>query len=725
MTKKEYRVLMRKVIFPESGVSTLEKWMKSKQDGKRARIWIWGIVLIAGLNFVIYAASLPSYLLPQDDFHHVTEWTANKVEIRTPFLKDTYGRVGQGGHYRPLEVLSHVLDDVLWDGRFWGRHLTNICLHIGCSTLVLLTVSALSGGMLPAIVAAVIFSVHPAHQDAVCWLSGRTDVIGAFFGLASVYLYTLSVRTRSLWAYVGSLLAFFMALMAKEIAFAIPFVISVLGICWLQETEFKNVMSQLYGKGEVRLWKRLVGFSIVYVLPLLLWLANAFSWRDIRIISGGGVILIGPATLLATVLLAYASDQVAKRIVSFRWAERVVDSVLFFVVFGMYWLVRLRVVGGLGGYYSTFTNWSNPSAEITIASFARDAYGLTGLLLPQPAGFNEEVLRLHSHVPGVFYGVFLLLVVGLGMVGWLLWRRDRVSLAYYAAAFLSVAPVHNLLLRNTVYDPRYLYFASAWVCGMLGHHWTKWYRSWRASGRGKFLPLGALSVVVAAYGFTTVRASLDYLYSGSIIRKFVQAVEKNQKTLCDAEDIVVVTWPMLHWDTPRHVWISKYLDDIVSHGMGCKSFVDQDVEFYLFAKRSFKGGRVTVVDDSTFVVSACRGWWDLYVLPLNASWEEVELRRVYSRAWRDPHHRAVQLGTLLTQRSKSDVGFQIWIEGCDVWIRDPRLTMKHSAIILYTDGQFLIVPGKKLRERLLARSDTGLLWEGNDRVAPTGQISCR
>ena len=86
--------------------------------------------------------------------------------------------------YRPLTVASYVLDWHL-DGPAWF-HAVNVLWHVGASVLV----AALTRRWLDdsaALVAGVVFAVHPVHVEAVAMVVGRAELMGAVFVLLAVY----------------------------------------------------------------------------------------------------------------------------------------------------------------------------------------------------------------------------------------------------------------------------------------------------------------------------------------------------------------------------------------------------------------------------------------------------------------------------------------------------------------------------------------------------------
>lgn len=138
------------------------------------------------------------------------------------------------GHdfYRPLISLSYLIDFRLWGDRPPYYHITNLLLHTLSSILVYLNLQVLLGKRWLAWLGAVFFAIHPIHTEAVSWISGRTDVICGFFFFLALFFY-LNGRQGKRWVYsAGSLVAFFLALLSKEMTVTLPLVIFLYNLCF-------------------------------------------------------------------------------------------------------------------------------------------------------------------------------------------------------------------------------------------------------------------------------------------------------------------------------------------------------------------------------------------------------------------------------------------------------------------------------------------------------------
>ncbi len=130
----------------------------------------------------------------------------------------SYMHVVDPGHayYRPMVTWTYALD-AQWSGvRPFGYHLTNVVLWAGAAVLLWALLRQLGCGV-AALVAALVFAVHPTLVPAVAWIPGRNDALLAVFALGSWL--ALSRGRAAL-----HLLLFALALLTKETAFALPLV---------------------------------------------------------------------------------------------------------------------------------------------------------------------------------------------------------------------------------------------------------------------------------------------------------------------------------------------------------------------------------------------------------------------------------------------------------------------------------------------------------------------
>ena len=178
-------------------------------------------------------------------------------------------------YYRPLLNLSFRLDYLLWGMNPFGFHLTNVVIHTLVVLLLYVVTRVVFQQRLVAIVASLLFAVHPIHVESVAFVSARTDPPAALFFLLSFlgFYFYLKRSQWSLYAYSLSLMAFVMALMTKEIGITIPVILLAYDLICIRP--WKGV-KDLMGR-----WPSYLPFVMVWIVY--------FGVRWVVLSAGGSV----------------------------------------------------------------------------------------------------------------------------------------------------------------------------------------------------------------------------------------------------------------------------------------------------------------------------------------------------------------------------------------------------------------------------------------------------
>jgi hypothetical protein len=189
-------------------------------------------VALFAVVLAVYARGLNGPFLYDDRFRLVE----NPATLSVSAALKSFGRPeaidsGNAAHlmYRPALPVAYASERAVFGLRPWAFHLVNVSLHGGAAVLVYVILAALTGGRGAAWAAALWWAVHPAHVEAVQYVSSLADVLCGVGVLASVWLY---VREKRRWA----LLPFLLALLAKEAAVAAPAAIFALAF-WRADGE--------------------------------------------------------------------------------------------------------------------------------------------------------------------------------------------------------------------------------------------------------------------------------------------------------------------------------------------------------------------------------------------------------------------------------------------------------------------------------------------------------
>ena len=184
-------------------------------------------LLLAIAVALVYANSLGADFI-YDDYAFV----ANNEEIRTfsPLSKfllspKAFAQPANDHVYRPLAAFSFAINYALGGLDVRGYHLTNLLFHGLNAFLLLVLLRRIGFSEGASFSGALIFAIHPAHVEAVTWISGRGNVLFLSFFLLSFLLYMRSdsvAGTRRIILLCGTVVAYALSLFAKEMAMPLP-----------------------------------------------------------------------------------------------------------------------------------------------------------------------------------------------------------------------------------------------------------------------------------------------------------------------------------------------------------------------------------------------------------------------------------------------------------------------------------------------------------------------
>jgi tetratricopeptide (TPR) repeat protein len=212
-----------------------------KRDRWRLTDWQRGILLVAIVLIVLAYWNGMQGEFVYDDTRQIVENIY--IQQRPLYLKaltsdvwafksDAMGVVSN--YYRPVFVLSMIINHELFKLDPLGWHIVNLLLHIAATVLVFFLLLRLQVHQVACALITWIFAVHPVHVESVTWVAGETDLLMAVFLLGS-YLSYLSLREQpSLKMWSWTLLLFLLALGSKEVA------IAMLGFVFVTEWVYRS-----------------------------------------------------------------------------------------------------------------------------------------------------------------------------------------------------------------------------------------------------------------------------------------------------------------------------------------------------------------------------------------------------------------------------------------------------------------------------------------------------
>ena len=195
--------------------------------------------LLVACILLVYLPSLQNSWVWLDDTNYVleNELVREFSVARTAELFDSIR-----GNFTPLTWLTHIASFRIFGEDALGHHLVSLLIHLINAVLVyLLARHAIALGFpaqpqekqtgswryMPLLVG-LLFGLHPQNVEAVAWIAARKDLLMTSFGLLCISSWLGYCQRHNMLRYVGSLMFFILAALAKPTAVMLVFPLFVI-----------------------------------------------------------------------------------------------------------------------------------------------------------------------------------------------------------------------------------------------------------------------------------------------------------------------------------------------------------------------------------------------------------------------------------------------------------------------------------------------------------------
>lgn len=188
--------------------------------GSRRALWV--VALALGAVLLTLGPTLNYSFVNWDDDLHVYRNPLVTAPADAPLREVLL--TPRLGYPIPLTILTYRLEHALFGLRPAAFHATNLLLHLLCCALVYRVGRRLGLSALGGAAALIVFGLHRAVAEPVCWVTGRKDLLAAAFALlaCAAWLGPRSAQPAGA-ARLGGLLALYAAsLLSKPVAFLLP-----------------------------------------------------------------------------------------------------------------------------------------------------------------------------------------------------------------------------------------------------------------------------------------------------------------------------------------------------------------------------------------------------------------------------------------------------------------------------------------------------------------------
>jgi tetratricopeptide (TPR) repeat protein len=163
--------------------------------------------------------------------------------INQTFTHDFYMDTTAAVYYRPIPVVSFMIDAQIGGQEPWIYHLTNLILHIITVIVLFFFLQKLRIKREIAFLLSLLFAIHPLFTNAVAWAPGRVELLFCLFSLLSFITFIEYYNNpKKSWFLLHSFV-FFLALYSKETAVSLPvLLVALLYFTSKEKLRFKKIV---------------------------------------------------------------------------------------------------------------------------------------------------------------------------------------------------------------------------------------------------------------------------------------------------------------------------------------------------------------------------------------------------------------------------------------------------------------------------------------------------
>ncbi|MDR2425642.1 MAG: hypothetical protein LBD46_00425 [Endomicrobium sp.] len=157
-----------------------------------------------------------------DDVTLVTsryEYLRDPYNIIASFFKSVFNETDDT-FYRPILVISWIIDTIVGGGKIWVYHLSNVFYHFVAVCMLFNLLKNLNFSRNRSLVFSSFFAIIPLLNQAVSWIPGRNDSILAIFVFGSFMFMVKYKKSGNLKHVFFTSLLFMVSLFTKETALA-------------------------------------------------------------------------------------------------------------------------------------------------------------------------------------------------------------------------------------------------------------------------------------------------------------------------------------------------------------------------------------------------------------------------------------------------------------------------------------------------------------------------
>lgn len=210
-------------------------------NGGRGR-WLYLLGLVALLSVAaVFSLGVTGGHVGLDDWGYTSGCPFVRGGLNWANVSRAFSDFGYGAIWMPVTFVSYMADVSLFGDSWRAYHAVNVGLHVLTALLVFLFLKAqlrlLAGASgksawLAALVAALVWAVHPMRAESVTYVAGRKEELWTLFSLAGFLAYGRYLRVGKGWSYALAWIGFVMACLSKPTAMVFPFLAGAMQVAY-------------------------------------------------------------------------------------------------------------------------------------------------------------------------------------------------------------------------------------------------------------------------------------------------------------------------------------------------------------------------------------------------------------------------------------------------------------------------------------------------------------
>jgi protein O-mannosyl-transferase len=230
------------------------------------RDWIW----ILGACLLVYANSL------DNSFHYDDEHSIQKnIHIRDlgnfpRFFTDpsTFSVDHDKGMFRPLLLVSYALNYAYGEYDVASYHVVNLGLHAAIACLLWALICSLGASRQAALVAGLLFALHPIGSEPVNYISSRSESLAALFYVGALLAFVAKGAHETNRYRIVSWFCLVAGLLSKSSAITLPAVLLLYDFVFLSDFNLSRLLRTFV--------RRHLGYWLIALVYIVTITANSF-----------------------------------------------------------------------------------------------------------------------------------------------------------------------------------------------------------------------------------------------------------------------------------------------------------------------------------------------------------------------------------------------------------------------------------------------------------------